>query len=103
VHLLLDEHVIATWERAPSAQAAQSEASDGRPCTVRRRHSDKRPAARHSAAVQGCLDRRQLVPWDLPSAHAYAQVMYTATDALFVRLTPEDLRHEIDLSAVGLG
>jgi hypothetical protein len=45
----------------------------------------------------------QLLPWDLTSMRIYADVVYTATDALLERLTPADLRSPVNLCDVGLG
>jgi len=103
VHLLLDEQVTTTWERAPSLPAAQSEASryvhalcvEDTTTNVLRRDM---PPLFKDVWIGG-----QPLPWDLTRTRCYAQVVYSATDALFARLTPADLRRAIDLSAKGLG
>jgi hypothetical protein len=104
VHVLLDEQAITTWERAPTAPAAQRDALsmyvhalcvEDITINVLLR---KAPPMYTDIWLGG-----QLQPWDLTSARCYAQVVYAATDVLFTRLTPEDLRREIDLSSMGLG
>jgi hypothetical protein len=104
VHLLLDEQVTTTCERAACAPAARREALSMyvhalcvEDITVNFLMRDMPPMFK-AVWIGG-----QLVPWDLTSARSYAQVVYAATEGLFERLTSADLRQEIDLSAEGLG
>src|SRR5687768_15581481 len=103
-HLLLDEQVTTTLERAPFDSATQREA------VSMYVHSLCVEDITVNLVLRGVPPKfnavwlgGRLQPWDLTSARCYAEVVYAATDGFFERLTPEGLRRAIDLSAEGLG
>jgi hypothetical protein len=104
VHRLLDEQVSAAAVRAQASSAQPSEilslyvhAVCVEDITVNVLLREKLPLFT-SVWING-----QLRPWDLLTVHAYAEVVYAATDVLLNGLTQPDLRCAIDLRAADLG